>query len=518
VADPNLRLRRDVRIEPRYAGHQVDCRLLYMGDRYRQLLRVYPEVIRRLTRNPSPESTLRDLQESPEILHYYHVEQRADAIGVVMRDEMFRTEAPLDGVTFELLVWDNRRHERFDLPLDRFCTLGLLLPLLGGDRSAAAVATEIRGRLNDSALGWAEALLSRLRAGGFIEEVAAPVHNEFLRSPARPRVTLVSHTSLLVQSTTSSILLDPLLRTGNAVHEHARDVMRLKLDAICCSHSHWDHCDVASLLLLDKRTPIIIPRLRRATVFNPPIASMLRRIGFEDIREANLWEPLRIGDIEIIPVPFHGEQDEPGAEIDHYTYVLRTADWCLYGGVDAFRDTDGDMIADLERIAREYRPSIAFLPVSRMIYAYATGGVNGFCREVNTRTVREEFQYTADPDLAVDWARTLGATLVVPYATFAFERTMADPEVWRFAAAMDHAGLGDRVLLLRPIDAIEPSDLAGGPSALRRRRFLRRWIWAAARLTQADRRYSRRFPYRILKRLWHVSRPPEPVPLGWVNS
>ena len=70
---------------------------------------------------------------------------------------------------------------------------------------------------------------------------------------------------------------------------------------------------------------------------------MLRLIGFEDIREVELWQPIKIKDIEIVPIPFHGEQDEPGAEIDHYTYVLRSNGLSLYGGVDAFRDTFGEM-------------------------------------------------------------------------------------------------------------------------------------------------------------------------------
>ena len=518
MTDSILRLRPNVRIEPRYAGFDVDCRLLFMGDRYRQLLRTYPEVVRRLTRRSSPDLVARDLRESPEILHFYDVQERDGTVGVVMRDEVFRGGATLEGITFELLVWDERSHRRYELPLEHFRALGRLLPLLGGDRSASQVSAQLRLDLIGSALVWAEELQTRLSADGFIEQLPRADANEFMRSGARPRVTLVAHTSLLVQSRESTVLIDPLLRTGISVHGRVRDVMRLKLDAICCSHSHWDHCDVASLLLLDKRTPIVIPKLQSPTVFNPPIAPMLRLIGFEDIREASLWEPLRIGDIDIIPVPFHGEQDEPGAEIDHYTYVVRAGDWCLYGGVDAFRDTDGEMTADLERVRREYAPTLAFLPVSRMVYAYATGGVNGFCRAVDTRSVDQEFQYTAGPDMAVDWVRLLDPKLVVPYATFAFERTMADPEIWKFATQMQSAGLGDRLMLLRPLDAVEPADLTGRWSALWRRRGLQAWIQVAAALTRVDRRFGRKFPYRLLKRWRRVSRPPEHIPLGWVNT
>jgi hypothetical protein len=32
------------------------------------------------------------------------------------------------------------------------------------------------------------------------------------------------------------------------------------------------------------------------------------------------WESQQLGDVEMIAVPFRGEQDEPDATIDHYTY------------------------------------------------------------------------------------------------------------------------------------------------------------------------------------------------------
>src|SRR5262245_8004158 len=135
MSDSILRLRPDVRIEPRYAGYDVDCRLLFMGDRYRQLLRVYPEVIRRLTRRSSPPLIAQDLRDSPEILHYYEVCEHNTSVGVVMRDEFFRNPASLDDLRVELLVWDQARHRRYPLPLERFHALGRLLPLLGGDRT-----------------------------------------------------------------------------------------------------------------------------------------------------------------------------------------------------------------------------------------------------------------------------------------------------------------------------------------------------------------------------------------------
>jgi L-ascorbate metabolism protein UlaG (beta-lactamase superfamily) len=502
-----------VRFDLRAGGTDVDCRLLFMGDRYRQLLRTYPEAVHRLTRRPRPDAIARDLRESPEILHFYDVWERNGMVGLVMRDEIFRERASLDDLDFEVRAWDETHGRRYAVPLERFSALGRLMPLLGGDRSAHDVRARLDEELPSSAAAWAQELFARLSSDGFLEQLPGPPPNEFLRSPGRPRVTFVAHTAVLVQSRETAIMFDPLLRTGQIVHGPGRDVTRLNLGAICCSHSHWDHCDVSSLLLFDKRTPVVVPKVMHPTIFNPPMVSMLKSIGFENIREAELWRPMRIGDIELVPVPFHGEQDEPSAQIDHYTYVVRTGDWCLYGGVDAFRDTEGDMRADLERVRTEYRPNIAFLPISKMTYKYADGGVNGFCREVDTVLVTGQFQYTAGPADAVEWVRLLDPKVVVPYATFTFERTTPALEVGEFAEQMRQAGMTDRLVPLRPLDALEPDDLAGGASASRRRRFLQRYMRVTIGLARADQRLASNLAYRALRRLRRGALPPETSPL-----
>ena len=504
-----LRLVQGVNIEPMYAGADVDCRLLFIGDRYRQLLRLYPEIIHRLSRPGGPAVVAPYLKESAEIRQFYDIEEDGDRIGVVMRDEIFREPASLDGINFELRVTDGSSQRHYPLPLERFAALGELLPLLAGERSEGEVVDGLQRRLSSGAFAWATDLLARLRTDRFLEEVARIEPNYFLRSSVRPRVTFVAHTSLLLQSQSTAVLLDPLFRARTGLPREGFDAARLQLGAICCSHSHWDHCDVASLLLFDKRTPVIVSKVQRPTIFNPPMVPMLKLIGFQDIREVELWQPVQIKDIEIVPVPFHGEQDEPEAEIDHYTYVLRTHGLNLYGGVDAFRDTFGDMRADLERVRREYTPALAFLPVSRMTYSYVHGGVNGFCRRVDTNLLDKRFQYTAGPNTAVEWVRLLDARWIVPYATFTFNKTTAAPQVREFADKMEKAGFADRLVALRPLDSIEPKDLSGDVRSALRRRFLVRWLRTSAALKRADQRLRQFFVYRGFRRLLKRRSPAE---------
>jgi hypothetical protein len=236
---------------------------------------------------------------------------------------------------------------------------------------------------------------------------------------------------------------------------------------------------------------------------------MLRLLGFADIREVGSWESVRIGDIEVVTVPFHGEQDEPGAEIDHYTYVVRTDGLTLYGGVDAFRDTFGDMLGALDRVRREYQPNVAFLPISRLTYAYRHGGVNGFCRRMDTTLLDQSFQYTAGPDAAVEWVRQLGVSWVAPYATFTFSKSAPAPQVAEFARELAAAGMRERLLALRPRDAFTLDDLGSNVRARMRRNYLNRWLDATTAVAGADRALSRHVAYRGIRRLFRSQARPD---------
>ena len=330
-------LRPSVDAEPLYRGQvsgQVDCRLLLLGDRHRQLVRAYTEVIHRMSRSGDLKAVAAEVLESAGIQQYYNVSVADGDVKLTLRDEIFREQFPLNSDDFVLRITAGSRVMTVPLPLERFRAVGTLLPLLAGDKSDSEIALGLQETLDPGEQEWSRDLLAKLDAQGFIER--GLIHpNSFLLSSVRPRVTFVGHTSILLRTAGARILTDPLLRNLLRSPNRAFDLTRLDLTAICCTHSHWDHCDVETLLRFDKQIPIIIPRVHQATAFNPPIVPVLRRLGFRDIRELDPWQSQQLGDVELILIPFHGEQDEPGAVIDHYTYVFRTRDLILYGGVDA---------------------------------------------------------------------------------------------------------------------------------------------------------------------------------------
>src|SRR5262249_2006736 len=155
----------------------------------------------------------------------------------------------------------------------------------------------------------------------------------------------------------------------------------------------------------------------------------------------------------------------------------------------------------LKRVRAEYHPSVAFLPISRMVYRYEHGGVNGFCRYVDNTLLNKDFQYTAGPEEAAEGVQLLGVSTVVPYATFTFSPRTTSPQVTEFATALNRKGLGTTLLTLRPLDALDISDLDGTARAALRRRLLYAWHRALARASDLDQALRRYAAYRFARRL-----------------
>lgn len=500
-----VRISQDATVEILYGGpdeeyiSEVDCRLLFVGDQLRQLIYAYKDVVSLFSGSNDLDQLIESLTSSRQIQRFYEVHQENAKVWVVMRDSVFWQQAPTDGLELRLKISNGGRALFHPLPLRRLQALGNLLPLLFRNHTEAEVRLMVKARLSEDDAHWATELLGLLKENSFLER-GAQSPNYFFRSNSRPRVTFIGHTSLFLQSEQSAMLMDPILWRRFGLPKSAFDVARMRLGAICCTHSHWDHCNLQTLLLFDKSIPVIIPRIVHPSAFNPPITGVLRMLGFADIREVELWEPIRIDDIELIPVPFYGEQDEPGAEIDHYTYVVRTNGLTLYGGVDCFRDTFGEMRPVLEKVRQMYQPDIAFLPVSKMMYQYKHGGVNGFCRYLDRSLLNERFQYTAGPEDAAEWLAVLNAKWVVPYATFTFSRWATPLAVSRFWKALRPFRLDRCLYPLRPLDSLEPSDLNGVPSSMMRRWTILAWFRIGGIWRVLLRRLQSYRSYRFLRR------------------
>lgn len=476
------------------AGYpEVDCRFLFVGPRLVRLREAFTELVQVMSGQADPEAVKQSLTNDPLLREFYEVHESDSKLSARLHDSMFAEQSPLEDLELTLSVENRSRLLSRSVRPERLRAVGLLLALLRGGTDDGGVRISLRRDLDGHDSAWVEALLDQLLSEGL---VVNDTTNRAEHHPGSgPAITFLGHASVLFRTCTSAVLFDPLVRPDLGSPRRILDVPSLELDAIVCSHSHWDHCNLESLLLFDKAVPVIVPRVHVPTAFNPPMAPVLRMIGFVDIREVDPGESVIIGDIEVISTPFHGEQDEPGAVIDHFTYVVRSRGMCVFGGADCFRDSFGDMAPVLNDVARRYRPDVALLPISKVEINYRQGGINGFCRCIDRDGLDRTVQYTSGPSEAAEWARLSSAAVVVPYAAFVLSRRTAPGNFGAFRREMRSLGLASRIRPMVPFAHLRPNDLSPGLAVRSRCTMESAFILAVEAVHRARRRIAtaRRF-------------------------
>jgi L-ascorbate metabolism protein UlaG (beta-lactamase superfamily) len=102
-------------------------------------------------------------------------------------------------------------------------------------------------------------------------------------------LTFAGHSTVLLDVDGVRLLTDPLLRRRIGVLIRRSPVpppeVSRDLDAVLISHGHLDHLDVPSLRLIDRRTPVVVPR---------GLGALVRRLGFVPL-ELDVGEEVRVG-------------------------------------------------------------------------------------------------------------------------------------------------------------------------------------------------------------------------------
>lgn len=107
-------------------------------------------------------------------------------------------------------------------------------------------------------------------------------------------VTFVGHSTFIIQTTTTTIITDPVFseRASPLSFIGPRRVRRPgvaleqlpPIDLVLLSHNHYDHCDLASLRSIARRfDPVLVTPLGNAAIG--------RRTGFSRVEERDWWEP-----------------------------------------------------------------------------------------------------------------------------------------------------------------------------------------------------------------------------------
>ncbi|MEH1830136.1 MAG: hypothetical protein V7L22_33165 [Nostoc sp.] len=187
-------------------------------------------------------------------------------------------------------------------------------------------------------------------------------------TPPPAGVFRLQHATLLYRTRTTGILIDPHLHSSYGLPQLEQDVTRAKLegcvDAILISHSHYDHWHCPTLMMFDRGTPIVVPKVPRGSITCDDMQARISSLGFKQVIAVD-WnsEPIQIGDMEVYVLPFYGEQPlVPGYDQPKYpelrnwgnTYLIRYEDyssWCL---VDSGMEPAASMIEVAQQVTQRF--------------------------------------------------------------------------------------------------------------------------------------------------------------------
>jgi L-ascorbate metabolism protein UlaG (beta-lactamase superfamily) len=188
----------------------------------------------------------------------------------------------------------------------------------------------------------------------FLTPEASPAYQVYEGPTARWRY--FGHACILVETPTTSILLDPMLS-----YVYEAEVPRYTyadlpevIDYALITHNHQDHILFETILQLrHKIRHIVVPRNGNGALQDPSLRLLLQEIGFKNVIELAELESIRTKIGSILGVPFLGEHADLNihtklayrVEVDGHT-LLFAADSCniepalydhfakFYGGVE----------------------------------------------------------------------------------------------------------------------------------------------------------------------------------------
>lgn len=153
------------------------------------------------------------------------------------------------------------------------------------------------------------------------------------------RITMIGHSTVLVEIGGSRILTDPYFGTwGNPAYERPAPPARTReelagVDCILISHGHWDHVDGRFLRMLGADVPVVTSVWTRWQV---------RLQGASSVIGLRTWQGAQVGDLEVTAVP------APHVAVG-VGFVIRNGGETLYFAGDtyhgAFMKTLGDQLA-----------------------------------------------------------------------------------------------------------------------------------------------------------------------------
>jgi L-ascorbate metabolism protein UlaG (beta-lactamase superfamily) len=240
------------------------------------------------------------------------------------------------------------------------------------------------------------------------------------------RVTFINHATTLIQLGGVNILTDPVWseRVGPTAQlgprRHKPPGVRFaelpQIDVVLISHNHYDHLDLPTLVLLQKRdAPLVLAGLGTA--------KLLQKHGISRAVDLDWWQEQEVQGVRILFTPAqHGStRSFTDRNVNLWgSYYLRSSQGSVYFAGDTGAGPHFQLIR--ERLGA---PDLALLPIGAYLPRW-------FMRSRHI-----------DPNEAVAAHRTLGATRSIAIHTGTFQQTDEgiDDPVIALAAALSQQGV-----------------------------------------------------------------------------
>ncbi len=169
-------------------------------------------------------------------------------------------------------------------------------------------------------------------------------------------ITWIGHASFLIQTSRTSILIDPIwakwLKVFKRIKHPGFEIHDLPdIDLVLVSHAHFDHLDRKTLRTVAAEQPIVVPE---------HVGNLVHDLGFNRVHELKRWESIEHEDLKITLTPaYHW-----GARMLHDSHRGFGGFLLEFDGRSIFHCGDSAYVENFfPKIAERSAVEIALLPI-----------------------------------------------------------------------------------------------------------------------------------------------------------
>lgn len=271
-----------------------------------------------------------------------------------MKELKFKKDAKLVPARNRVLLFTNETQT--SLEGERvMAQLGCIAPLL----SRGVTREELINHCPDEDRNEVVRILDLLCRRGVVVESESAGPRRKKPEVSEPNVTFIGHATLLIKTCGLHVLTDPWLFIHDKHIDHQPYPVTFEdlppIDLICISHMHGDHMHLPTLLRLNKKIPVVVPKIEKVGAHNRNLESMLAGLNFENIFSLSPWETFSVGDLRVTRTPCH----MAWTITEQATWLIESPEMTLFCGGDMFEDEQF-----MRHLGSTRQIDVAFLPIS----------------------------------------------------------------------------------------------------------------------------------------------------------